>query len=179
MKVLINALLSPLMYLEKGNFLVQILTSMGITLVISPFFTMIDKVKNFLITDNKFFSVVMVLVFMDLLSGVYKHIKSGTFSYKKMYTGFLEKVFVSTMGMITFGFFSSVHELGSYMDIKTTIILTGKFCNLVYVGGSVFSNLYVISGGEFPPAGWTKNINNFKKTLDIQNFKPKNNKNGK
>lgn len=172
-KLVLNTLLLPLAYLEKGNFFVQLYTSLGITLVVSPFLASFDKIKSFLITDAKFFSVVMVLVLMDLLSGVYKHIKSGTFSYKKMYTGFLEKVFVSTIGMITFGFFGSVYELSHYVDIKTTIVLSGKFCNLVYVGGSVFSNLFIISGGEFPPAGWTKNIDAFKKNLNINNFKPK------
>lgn len=161
-------LLTIMALMEKGSVSVKLLTAFTVTLAVSPFAYFIDVVHKRVFNDHGILEVLVICIIADLITGIWKHLKQHTFDWKRLYTGLIEKVGISMIGMIIFNSIGSIEELSKLAGFKEWLVLVGKLTNVLYVGGSALNNLYVVSGGQFPPVGWMKRMKAFNSDLDLK-----------
>lgn len=162
-----------LAYLEYGNGLEKITGTLLLTVVASPLAAFYAYMHNNIFTDSDFLNVIVICLLADMIGGMWKHYRLHTFSWKRLYLGLLEKIGVSFLGMILFNSIFSIHQWQGIDSAKNYLILIGKLANLLYICGSCFNNLYVITGGKFPPVGFMKRMANFNETLDTNKLTDK------
>lgn len=130
-----------------------------------------------LVTDElSFFSMLTMAIIIDWVIGVMKYWKINEFSFKNMLIGLMIKVAVAYGGMLMFLAFQSLDP-----GIASEWFgLIAKFTVLLYPAGSAFSNMYIITGGKFPPVGFMKKLKSFNDSLSPSDVVPvKENSNGK
>ncbi len=165
--------LIPLAYLENGTGAQKVTGTLMLTIFAAPFAAFYTFLSKNIFTDNQFLNWIVVCLIIDMVAGMWKHYKLHSFSWKRLYLGLLEKIGVSFLGMVLFNSIFSIHEWGGIDSAKNYLILIGKLANLMYICGSCFNNLYVITGGKFPPVGWMRRMSNFNETLDTKNLTDK------
>lgn len=167
-------LLIPLAYLEHGNGFEKVSGTLMLTAVAAPFAAFYAFITHGIFTDVLFLNWIVVCLCIDMIAGIWKHLKLYTFSWKRLYLGLIEKIGVSFLGMVLFTSLFSIREWNGIDAAKNYLILIGKLANLLYICGSCFNNLYVITGGKFPPVGWMRRMANFNETLNTEKLTDKN-----
>jgi hypothetical protein len=172
-----NLIVVPLALMENGTFTIKLETSVTLALFASTLTWVgawvLEQLGGFgplIVKDAAFVRILFLCLFLDLLLGAWKNYSRFTFNWKKLYTGLMEKVFVSFAGMVIFNALSSVEQLEALPEINSWFILTGKLMNLFYVGGSALSSMYVITGGKFPPVGFMQRLDKFNRTLNVDDL---------
>lgn len=171
---LLLKLLTPLYLLEYGDFKIKLEASFMVAMVVAPLTWLGNMLAALWLgysplftQDLEFVRVLAMCLVLDLLMGVWKHLKLHTFDFKECYTGFLTKVFISIVGMLLFNALSSINELEQLPAINGYLLLVGKIMNIVYLGGSALSSMYVVSGSKFPPVAFMKRLKKFNNTLNV------------
>lgn len=160
-KKLWSAVLTPFYYLEYGSIGQRVQSSVFLSITVSPIMYGFHLISKYVFTDREFVEVLFILLLADLITGMLKHLKTHTFSFKELFLGLLEKIFVSAVGMILFNALGSIQGLEKNEVLLNYFKLVGKLINAFYVGGSAFNNLFLLTGGKFPPVGWMKRMKNF------------------
>lgn len=172
-----SLLLTPFALLESQNVFFQLSGAVILSVVASPFGWLLSLLNTSLLADIAFAQSLIILLFVDLITGVWKHLKLHDFCFRRMYTGFITKFVISMLGMTAFNILGGVRELQDMDGLRGYIILVGKLINIFYVGGSAFNNMFVITGGKFPPVGWMERMKKFQTSLDIKDLKTKDHEN--
>lgn len=159
--------------LEQGNVFMKLGASLMLSITFSPVAWFWVLLRDHIIKDVAFAQLLMMCLFIDLICGVWKHLKQHTFNFKLMFTGFIEKVGVTFLGMIVFNSLGAIQEWDKIETIRDYVVLVGKLVNLIYVAGSAFNSMFVITGGKFPPVGWMARMKKFNEDVDIADFKEK------
>jgi len=161
--------------LEKGTLPMKVGSCFLFALSISPLAWLIKLVREHVIRDTGFIEVLLICLLMDMIIGIWKHLKQRTFDWKRLYTGLIEKVGITFIGMVVFNLISDIKEWSHLVTVKEYIILVGKLTNLFYVAGSAFNSMYIITGGKFPPLGWMKRMHSFDDSLNPEDLTKENN----
>jgi len=164
---ILKILYTPFILLEYENKVAQIAGATMIAVPGSFMAWLMTVIKINVFSDIPFVEALFMLLLLDLSTGVWKHLKLKTFDWRRLYVGLLEKVFISFMGMIVFNIAGNVKELTEVDSLKTYLLLIGKLTNIFYVGGSAFNNMFIITGGKFPPVGWMERMKKFNQTASI------------
>ncbi len=136
--------------------------------VLSLFSLFTDWAEVFVFADRAFIHILFTLFICDIFSGIVKHIKLRNFSFTELALKFLVKIIVSTIFMVSFNALAQIKGLP--VEGKHYFELLGKIMNGIYVGGSVFWNIHIITNGVFPPIGWMERTKEFNKTLNLKKF---------
>lgn len=163
-------IMENLAYIEYGNHIDRVKASLRLALLFSPSVYFTDLIHRYVLTDRSFAEILIILIIFDLLSGMAKHWKLHTFSFFELFKGLLIKVFASITGLIVFNAFGQIKGMDQNTLILANFILFGKLCNAVYVGGSFFNNLYILTGRKFPPLAWMNRMKDFNKSGSISNL---------
>lgn len=151
----------------EGNTFYQVAGAVIFAIPVSIIGWFLSLVELNVLADTRFAESLILLLFIDLVTGIWKHLKQKDFCWKRMYTGFLQKMVISFLGMTAFNVLGNVRELSELEGLRAYLILCGKLVNIFYVGGSAFNNMFIITGGKFPPVGWMERMKNFNRTTDI------------
>ena len=171
MDFLKSYLLTTFAVIEKGTLPMKLGASLLFVTWVSPLAWIWHGLRVHIISDTSFVKALALCLFVDLFCGVWKHWKQHTFDWKRLYVGFIEKCGMSFLGMIVFNSITGLQEWEHAATIRDYLILVGKLTCLIYVAGSAFSSMYIITGGKFPPVGWMRRMKNFNETLDVDEFK--------
>lgn len=153
--------------LLEGNIFHQVAGAVILAIPASIVGWFLSLIELNVLADTRFAESLMLLLIIDLVTGIWKHLKKKDFCWKRMYTGFLQKLVISFLGMTAFNVLGNVRELSELEGLRAYLILCGKLVNVFYVGGSAFNNMFIITGGKFPPVGWMERMKNFNRTADI------------
>lgn len=148
--------------LMEGNTLAKLTGAVMLSVPTSIVGWLLSMVQVNVLTDMR-----VVLLIIDLATGVWKHLLQRDFCWRRLYTGFLQKLVISFLGMTVFNVLGNLQELSEMDGLRAYLILCGKLVNIFYVGGSAFNNMFIITGGKFPPVGWMERMKNFNRTADI------------
>lgn len=138
--------------------------------ILSPIFFFI---QFYVFGDSAFFIFFLVLFVMDMISGGLKHFwKVRDFSFTQLGMKAFLKFTVCTIALITFNVMSKTLDTPDKIDdyLNEYIFALGKTIVIVFIGGSVFENLYAITNGKFPPLGWINRLKSFNNTLDTKSI---------
>lgn len=143
--------------------------------ILSPLFYFI---QTYVFGDYTFFVFFLVLFVMDIVSGGLKHFwKVHDFSFTQLGMKAFLKFAVCSIALVTFNVMSKTLDTPDQIDdvINIYLFALGKTIVVVFVGGSVFENLYAITNGKFPPIGWLNRIKKFNESVDIKDLTRDNN----
>lgn len=163
-------ILLPFSYLEYGTLPEKIGASAFMAITFSPVVWAMSLIHKYFFHDRDFVEIIFVLLIIDIATGLMKHLKTHTFSWSELFLGMIEKVFVSAIAMVTFNALGSIKDLEKNETIMLYFTLIGKLLNAFYVGGSAFNNLYIITGGKFPPVGWMKRMKDFNLSGNVEDL---------
>lgn len=135
--------------------------------VLSFVYFMSGAFNKYVLTDRVFLEILLILFICDLFSGIIKHWKLKTLSFTEMSVKFLIKMVVSLIFMVVFNLWASIPLFAKHEDVASYFLLIGQLANGIYIGGSVFRNLHVITNGIFPPMSIMERTKDFNKTLDV------------
>lgn len=153
--------------LMEGNILAKLTGAVMLSVPTSIIGWLLSLIQVNVLTDMRFVEALVILLFIDLVTGVWKHLLQRDFCWRRLYTGFLQKMVISFLGMTVFNVLGNLQELSEMDGLRAYLILCGKLVNIFYVGGSAFNNMFIITGGKFPPVGWMERMKNFNRTADI------------
>lgn len=180
-KLLFTKLYLMLHYFEAIT--VKLWDSLILSLVFTPLIMLLSFiwegfntfVFKYLILDKSFTFILTIAILADLVTGMIKHWKLKTFDFKALFTGLVEKIAISYLAMILFNGFVGIDEVKQSETVTYMVNLIGKLLNFVYVAGSAFANMHVITNGKFPPTAFMSRLKRFNETLDPNTLTQKDN----
>jgi len=123
-------------------------------------------INNDIMPDLFFAKFWIGLIITDTLLGAMRHLKQRNFSTKAMFLGLLTKAGISLAGMYILKTIpSALTEVEFLTDYFTLFI---KIAVLTYLAGSAIGNVYILSGGKFPPEAFMNKWDKFEKTNNLQ-----------
>lgn len=164
MKVLFTIGVS--LYKAKGFY--QIFVTFITASTVTP---LLQALRKYLTPNIDYVTVFLILLLLDVASGLYKHSglwskhAKNTLSKDDFFYKLLRKVFAGTIWLILINVVEHVKD-GDFSDYFNTF---GIGVLIAWLGWSVASNLYVISGNSFPPA-WVMKW--FKRANEDEDFHP-------
>lgn len=144
--------------LENYGVLGKVMLVAIFTSFLSPF---VYSAQRFVDINIDYVLLWFIFVLSDMVTGLAKHWKNKTVSFRDFALKTIEKVFVSFCGLSIFSAFALSFATDSF--IEHYLMLFGQISISVYIGGSALTNLYVITSGKFPPIAFMERLKNFNK----------------
>lgn len=164
---MIKYLLLQFMNVADGDIYTKLLAATKISIAVSPFILVWDKLMKWGITNQDYILVVVAAILLDWFFGVWKHLEKKTFSFKKNAGGLVLKLALCVgAGMLFEGLNSIVKDSADIIVLSLTIVT--RVIVFLYPAVSAWQNIYVVSGERFPPKAWMERINKFNENLDIK-----------
>lgn len=171
--------LFPVWVFDQGGYIGKMVVTMITALVTTHLMFACDyglQVFNFvdanIFNDWTVIRLFLIAFSIDFFSGIWKHIKGGTFSTRLGLYKVLEK------GFICLAFIVLGNTLGDTINIKGNI--GGEYAKLlfyvsavVYIALSACANIYIISNGSFPPKFIMAKLKGFYRSGEIDDLKKK------
>lgn len=161
----INYLVEPFIHSSNHHFyLKKIMASFIVSILLSPFSFLIHLLKKYILADINFVEILSVVLTMELITGIWKHLKLGDFHGKKLAFGFIEKVLVAFIFMILF---NAVAHLGVFKGNESVLkwlSFVAQMVIIVYVLSSAANSIFVITEGKLPPVKWMQRMAQFSST---------------
>lgn len=170
-RVMKETILTFMVLLEKGTVSVKVTISLCFSLLIAPIAWLIEHFQTTFFPDINYVFILSVAIAVDLFTGMWKHRKLHDFDFKDLYQGLLTKIAVSFCGAILFGGVTSISDFQNHPDIKSYLLLIGKIANFLYVAGSAWNNLFIITNGKFPPVGWMRRMKSFNENISLNDLR--------
>lgn len=166
-------ILKQLLIIYCGVFTAKVKASILLGATFSPLAFIIQHITDWYITNQGTIYLFFGAIIVDWISGIWKHLKKKTFSWKLNGLGLLVKI-----GMVVFGSFlaeSMPHFLGDNNIVTTSLITILRLSIFMYPAASAWMNMSVISNGKFPPKKWIDKLESFNKNLNIKELTDDNN----
>ena len=166
----INYIVEPFIHSSNYHyvFFKKLLASFIISILLSPFSFLIHLLKKYILADINFVEILSVILTMELVTGIWKHLKLGDFHGKKLAIGFIEKVLVAFVFMILF---NAVAHLGVFKGNESVLkwlSFVAQMVIIVYVLSSAANSIFVITEGKLPPVKWMQKMAQFSSTGDAK-----------
>lgn len=159
---------------QGGEQLVRMKSSMLMSLLAVPFIELIkrflEKSYGLIVGDEIFVIIWAWTIIIDVLLGMLKHWKLKDFDFTELFIGFVIKMIVSALGMMTFNLMCSIPGIAKMELVASGLRLAGQVACFIYVGGSAFKSCYVISDKRFPPEGFMKRMKNFNQSFNVSDI---------
>jgi hypothetical protein len=151
------------LFIEKLKYYFSIILTLG------PIIWLIEQISGWYIVNKQFADFIMVALILNLVIGVWYHMKMGSFCFVQFILKNSLMVLVLILGYsmlemlrITFG--NNVLAEG----FKTVI----QISTLLYPMSKALKNLYILSNKQFPPKFIMEKLYNFEKSGNIKDLFP-------
>jgi len=168
LQTFLSFLAKQLSIIHTGVWYAKIKASFLVGTTLSPFAIIIQKLTDWYITNQVTIFFFCGAIIFDWLSGVAKHIKLKTFSWKLNGIGLLVKI-----GMVVAGSFLAEalpHFLGNDNLVSNSLLTILRLSIFMYPAGSCWMNMAIITNGAFPPTGWINRIKSFNENLTVKDL---------
>lgn len=131
---------------------------------LSPIVFLLEQITTWFSINRKFATLVLLVLFINLVVGLWYHLKLNTFSW--------EEFIVKNCIMIAI-------LLLAYMLLESLVLVVGtnmvaegfrvaiQVSTLLYPTSKALKNLYILSNKEFPPAFIMEKLYKFEQTGDL------------
>lgn len=164
---MIRFFLLQFMEIADGDLSAKFSGALKISLIISPFLFVWDKIVKWGIPNQDYILIVLMAILLDWFFGIIKHLQKRTFSFKKNALGLVLKIALTVgAGMLFEGLNSIVKDSADIVVLSLSIIT--RVIVFLYPAVSAWQNIYVVSGEKFPPKAWMDRINRFNENLNVK-----------
>ncbi|WP_223560193.1 phage holin family protein [Chryseobacterium lathyri] len=164
-------IIKNLLSIHSGGLGGKIWASLQLAAVPAVGFTISERLSGWYIESYVFIWMLGFALIADLIIGIWKHMKSGSFSPKMMIMGFCQKIgLVILVYFLTEAFIQIIADAdldSVYFKVATKLMI------FIYPAGNALVNVGIITNGKFPPLGFLTKFEKFNKTLDVNVFKQK------
>ncbi|CEJ71248.1 hypothetical protein BN1195_03593 [Chryseobacterium oranimense G311] len=164
-------IIKNLISINSGGVGGKIWASLKLAVVPAAGFTISERISGWYVESKVFIWMLGFALIADLIIGIWKHAKNGSFSPKMMILGFCQKIgLVILVYFLTEAFIQIISDANLdsvYFKVATKLMI------FIYPAGNALVNVGIITNGKFPPLGFLKKFEKFNKTLDVNVFKQK------
>lgn len=166
MKKLISTLIMFLALMKHGSAATQLTVMVLLTSLMGTLSVIIEVFNTYVFPDPNFKIVFAVLIIWDTIFGIIRHFKEKTFSPKQMFKGFGIKLVAGFAVMMCVKAIVGMPEMLILPYIADTLTLFTKSAIIGWVGFSLMGNVYILTGGKFPPALFMERFEKFSKSAN-------------
>ena len=153
--------------IADGDLSAKFSGALKISLIISPFIFVWDKIVKWGIPNQDYILIVLMAILLDWFFGIWKHLEKRTFSFKKNATGLILKIALTVGAGMLFEGLNFIVKDSADIVVLSLIIVT-RVIVFLYPAVSAWQNIYIVSGERFPPKAWMDRINKFNENLNIK-----------
>ena len=170
MKAILTFLITALLQIHKGTFMVKMFGAIKLALPLSVGVWLVELFTKWSISNRDYIAGVLTCIAIDHIIGSIHHaFRICDFTFKKNVVGLIAKLSLCAASVILFEIIHYTVKdapwIYEYLKITTRLIV------LLYPAGSAFMNMSALTNGVFPPIGWIKKIKTFNEDLDLEKFK--------
>jgi hypothetical protein len=172
---IIDFLTNRLLIAHYGQMKDQIINAFVVGIAFSPFAYLLEHITDWSIANQGYMYWVFIAVSLDHLLGSWNHyFHYKDFNFRKNAKGLIEKGAIVLMGGLIFegiGYFLESDTL-----LRDYLSLVLRLSIFMYPANSAIDNLFIFSGGKFPPSAfmnWKKNFNKDFSLPNKEGFKDK------
>jgi len=118
-------------------------------------------------TNKLFLCSIIVFIFINMILGGRMHWKSRTFSMKLLLQKTVEMIMV--VGIV-YLVLELILKVAGENVITSSFQATLQVATLLYPGGKILKNIFILSEGEHPPKWLMQKIYNFQNNGDLKEF---------
>ena len=152
----------------KFSRLERFISWVKVHLILSPLTFVLSSMGIWFDDNKKFTSFLLAVITANILIGAYTHSKKlRNFSWKILMVKTWE---MCMMLIVTYAVLEMVILLAADNVLTDLFRITLQVSTMMYPISKVLKNVYIISGGEYPPEWIMKRVYNFEKDGDLRNF---------
>ena len=153
--------------IADGDLSAKFSGALKISLIISPFLFVWDKIVKWGIPNQDYILIVLMAILLDWFFGIWKHLKKRTFSFKHNALGLIIKIALTTGAAFLFeGLGTIVKDSADIIVVSLTTVT--RVIVFLYPAVSAWQNIYIVSDERFPPKAWMDRINKFNENLNVK-----------
>lgn len=132
---------------------------------IAPFAFVLDIINAWFNENGQFFLFLCTSVFINMLVGIWKHVKKGTFDYKQF---LIKNAEMALILVITYVMLDMLRLTAGDNYAGEAFRVVIQVMTLFYPASKVIKNVYIISNGKYPAEWVMKRLYNFEKNGDLR-----------
>lgn len=172
-KTAILFILKNVLAIHSGTAIVKFKSLLVLSVPLATTF-LINPINEWVTQNLAYIGFVLVAIAIDHLLGSAVHIfVKKDFTFKKNVIGLAIKLtLVLSVGILFEGFQFLYSDKTPLIEVVTNYLLAiTRIMVFLYPASSAFVNSSILTSGKFPPFGWIKKVENFNKSMDINQFK--------
>ena len=140
----------------------------GLSIVhFAPVAFVLDLINLWFADNQQFGTFMCVALVMNMIAGVWLHLKKGTFHFRSFLLGTLEMVAVVIVVYIMLEMLRYTAGDNFAGEIFRVLI---QITTLLYPTSKVLKNIHIITKGKYPPRFIMHRLYNFEKNGDLNEF---------
>lgn len=164
-----NILITKILIL-KSTVGLQIQKLLMLSLMISPFTWIVDRLAEWHIGNSDYVTFVIGAIIIDhILGSLYHAFWLRDFSFKKNIYGLLTKLIIVVCVGYLFEGLDTLMVKGSILKDYTVMVL--RLMVFLYPASSAFQNSYEMTGKKFPPMAFMEKLKRFSESATINDKK--------
>jgi len=153
----------------------KIISAGKLLMVFAPLAFILKTVKLWFISNEAFVSGFLVIVALNAVFGIWRHLKMNKFSWIKFFWG-TTMMLIAVIGV--YAVLSIVAGIVGDNYIGNGFEVSLQTMTLMYPGAKIIKSIHIIYDGKYPPEWLMKKVYNYQKNGDLSDFfKQKNNEN--
>lgn len=170
MKIIYEFLFENLYTAYHGTSIQKSISLMKLALVPAAGVGLMEFFTNWYIENSIYMTLAILSIMFDWAGGVWVHyFVKKDWSWKKNLQGIFTKTMASFMAYIMFEMVHQVIKEVEFVSFGFRLFL--QLVVLIYIQGSFWLNISIITNGKIPPKHWIEKITNFQKDGNINHFK--------
>lgn len=176
-KVAIGFILKNIIAIHSGTAVVKFKSLLILSMPLATTM-LLNPISNWVDQNIAYIGFVLVAIAIDHLLGSAVHLfVKKDFTFKKNIIGLAVKLsLVLSVGILFEGFqFLYPDKTPMIQVVMDYLLAITRIMVFLYPASSAFVNSSILTSGKFPPIGWIKKIESFNSSMDITQFKEKEN----
>lgn len=112
-------------------------------------------------TNKIFFTFLVYTLLANIIAGVWRHRKEGSFSWEKF---FIKNFQMWMIIIMTYPLLEMLHHITGDNSISEVFSVIIQLSTILYPGSKLLKNVYIISNKQFPPRFIMERLYKFEKT---------------
>lgn len=133
----------------------------------TPIAFALQQINLWFINNQQFITGITALIFINMLVGAFTHVKTKKFKWKTLLLKTIEVILIVSS---TYLVLELIITQGGVNVITTTFRSALQVSTLLYPGGKILKNIFILTNGKYPPKWIMNKIYAFEESGDLAEF---------
>ncbi|MCC9016917.1 hypothetical protein [Flavobacterium lipolyticum] len=154
-------------FIERLKYFLQVISTLG------PIVMILEGLSGWFVENRRFSVFIFAALVGNLVIGVIYHLRKGSFSWEQFIFKNCKMAAILVIAYTMLEMIAITAGENILADGYRTVI---QVSTLLWPGGKILKNLYILSNKQFPPAFIMERLYNFEKSGNINELFPEQNK---